>query len=490
MIDSAKNRADMRIIVVGAGMSGLLAGIELQKAGYTNFVIYEKADKVAGTWRENRYPGLTCDIPSHAYTYSFAPNPDWTQRYPPGPEIFAYFARVTEEFGLNERIVFNKEVTSAVFEDGGWTVGTADGASERADAMIVATGILHHPNIPTFEGQDSFKGPIFHSARWDESVELDGKRIGVIGSGSTGVQIVSALADRASKLVHFQRTPQWITPGQNPQFTEEQRAAFRANPQLMIDLHDSPELKEGLRMFTRAVTDVNSPEMAAVEAFTRMNLENNVQDPVLREKLRPNYRAACKRMIISMDYYEKVQLPAVEVVREKIDRFEANGIRTADGEFHELDIIVLATGFKASSFMRPMNVVGRDGVELNKLWDKRPSAYLAVSIPDFPNFFMLNGPSAPFGNLSSIAVAEYQMMLVMKLLEVISSGNARQISVSREAMATYNSELIAATKGTVWASGCSSWYLDPDGVPTIWPYTLERFMEETSEPKLDAFERA
>ena len=282
----------MRIIIVGAGMSGLLAGIELQKAGYTNFAIYEKADKVAGTWRENRYPGLTCDIPSHAYTYSFAPNPDWTQRYPPGPEIFAYFARVAEEFGLNDRIVFNKEVTSAVFEDGRWTVETVDGASEQADAMIVATGILHHPNIPTFEGQDSFKGPIFHSARWDDSVSLDGKRIGVIGSGSTGVQIVSALAERASKVVHFQRTPQWITPGQNPQFSAEERAAFRANPQLMLDLHESPELKEGLRIFTRAVTDVNSPEMAGIEAYTRMNLESNVQDPVLREKLRPNYRAA------------------------------------------------------------------------------------------------------------------------------------------------------------------------------------------------------
>jgi cation diffusion facilitator CzcD-associated flavoprotein CzcO len=487
-MSNTKSRADMRIIIVGAGMSGLLAGIELKKAGYDNFVIYEKAAKVAGTWRENRYPGLTCDIPSHAYTYSFAPNPDWTQRYPPGPEIFSYFARVTEEFGLNDKIVFNKEVTSAVFEDGAWTVGTADGTSERADAMIVATGILHHPNEPEFEGRENFKGPVFHSARWDESVALDGKRIGVIGSGSTGVQIVSALAERASKLTHFQRTPQWITPGQNPQFTEEQRAAFRADPQLMIDLHDSPELKEGLKMFTKAVTDVNSPEMAAVEAHTRANLENNVQDPELREKLRPNYRAACKRMIISVDYYQKVQLPSVEVVREKIDRIEANGIRTADDVLHELDIIVLATGFKASAFMRPMNVVGRGGIELNKLWDKRPSAYLAVSIPDFPNLFMLNGPSAPFGNLSSIAVAEYQMNLVMKLLELVGTGKAREVSVSRDAMAAYNQELIAATKGTVWASGCSSWYLDPDGVPTIWPYTLERFETETSSPDLDKFE--
>lgn len=487
MTENSK-RSDMRIIIVGAGMSGLLAGIELKKAGYNNFVLYEKADKVAGTWRENRYPGLTCDIPSHIYTYSFAPNPDWTQRYPPGPEIFAYFARIAEEFGLTDKIVFNKEVTSAVFAEGGWTVGTADGGAEHADALIIATGILHHPNTPEFPGMQDFQGPMFHSARWDETVPLDGSKIGVIGSGSTGVQIVSALAERAAKLVHFQRTPQWITPGQNPQFSEAERAAFRTDPQLMHEAHESPEFKAGLAMFTRAVTDVNSPEMAMIEAYTLANLENSVQDPGLREKLRPNYRAACKRMIISMDYYEKVQLPAVEVVREKIERFEAAGIRTADGVLHELDIIVLATGFKAAAFMRPMNVVGRGGVELNKLWERRPSAYLAVSIPDFPNLFMLNGPSAPFGNLSSIAVAEYQMNLVMSLLNLVATGKARQISVSRDAMAEYNQKLIAASKGTVWASGCSSWYLDPDGIPTIWPYSLDQFVEATSSPRLEDFE--
>ena len=488
MTANARQTVDMRIIIVGAGMSGLLAGIELKRAGHDDFVIYEKADAVGGTWRENRYPGLTCDIPSHAYTYSFAPNPDWTRRYPPGPEIFSYFERVANEFGLADRIVFGKEVTSAVFEDGGWTVGTSDGATERADAMIVATGILHHPSEPEIAGKDSFGRAMFHSARWDHDVALDGRRIGVIGSGSTGVQIVSALAERAAHLVHFNRTPQWISPTENPEFTAEQRATFRADPQLMHAAHDSPELQQGIQTFTRAVTDVNSPELAGIEAYTLANLENSVKDPALREKLRPNYRAACKRMIMSPDYYQKVQLQTVEVVRDVIDRIEENGIRTADGVLHELDVIVFATGFKASAFMRPMNVVGRGGVELNRLWERRPSAYLAVSIPDFPNFFMLNGPSAPFGNLSSIAVAEYQMTLVAQLLDLVRTGSARQVSVSPEAMAAYNQHLIAATKGTVWASGCSSWYLDPDGVPTIWPYSLERFIEATATPKLEDFD--
>jgi cation diffusion facilitator CzcD-associated flavoprotein CzcO len=488
MTTSATPHRDLRIIIVGAGMSGLLAGIELKKRGFEDFVIYEKAAAVGGTWRENRYPGLTCDIPSHAYTYSFAPNPDWSRRYPPGPEIFAYFERVADEFGLDTHIHFDKEVTSAVFEDGGWTVGTSDGESARADAMIVATGILHHPFVPEFAGMADFAGAMFHSARWDDAVALEGKRIAVIGSGSTGVQIVSALAEQAETLFHFQRTPQWITPTQNPAFTDEDRAAFRADPSLLHALHDAPELQQGLRMFTRAVTDIDSPELAMIEAYTLANLENSVADPILREKLRPDYRAACKRMIMSPDYYQKVQLPSVEVVRTPIERFEPTGIRTTDGELHEIDVVVLATGFQAANFMRPMNVVSRTGTSLNALWGRRPSAYLAVSIPDFPNFFMLNGPSAPFGNLSSIAVAEYQMALVMRLLDMLGSGEARQISVSQQAMEDYNRELIEASKSTVWASGCNSWYLDPDGVPTIWPYSLDRFIEETATPKLDRFE--
>jgi cation diffusion facilitator CzcD-associated flavoprotein CzcO len=332
---------------------------------------------------------------------------------------------------------------------------------------------------------DSFAGTMFHSARWDNDVLLDGKRIGVIGSGSTGVQIVSALAPRASALTHFQRTPQWISPAENPPYTKEQRAAFRATPQLMHALHDDTS---ALHNFTRAVTDVTSDEFGAFETFIRDHFEQSIKDPELREKLRPDYRAACKRMIVSTDYFDKIQLPTVNVVREKIAKLERTGIRTADDVLHEFDVIVFATGFKTSNFMRPMNVVGRDGMELNTLWERRPSAYLAVSIPGFPNLFMLNGPSAPFGNLSSIAVAEYQMSLVMKLIDVLRSGRARQVSVSREAMATYNENLKAATRGTVWASGCASWYLDADGIPMIWPYSIDRFIEETAAPRLEHFE--
>ena len=482
------DRSDMRIVIIGAGMAGLLAAIRLKAEGYANFVIYEKADRIGGTWRDNRYPGLTCDIPSHAYTYSFAPNPEWSQRYPPGAEIFDYFANIVQTYGLAGDIQCNHEVVSSLYENGAWTLTTAAGATETAEVVIVATGVLHHPKYPDIEGLGRFEGAMFHSARWDGSVPLDGRRVGVIGSGSTGVQIVSALAGRVARLTHFQRTPQWVIRTENPSFTEAERAAFRSDAELIRQLHHTPEFQEGLRFFSRAVTDANSPEMAAFEAVALQHLETSIRDPVLKEKLRPSYRAACKRMIMSPDYFEKVQDPSVEVVTDRIAAVEAQGVRTEDGVLRELDVLVLATGFHADQFMRPMNVVGRGGAELNARWARRPSAYLALSIPDFPNLFLLNGPSAPFGNFSAIDVAERQMAYILKLLQPLREGRCREVSVSPEAMATYDQEVIAATKGTIWSSGCKSWYLDADGVPTIWPWTYDAFVERTAEPRFEAFD--
>ena len=479
---------ELRIIVVGAGMAGILAGIRLKQSGYRDFSILEKADTLAGTWRDNRYPGLTCDIPSHSYTYSFEPNPDWSRTYPPGAEIFDYFAGVADRYGVAEHIRFGKEVAKSVFEDGGWTITTKDGAVERADVLILATGVLHHPRYPDIAGLDTFAGDMFHSARWDASVELDGRRVGVVGSGSTGVQIVAALAGRASQLTHFQRTPQWILKSTNNAFTDEQRAAFRADRALIAALHDAPEYQQGLAFFTRAVTNAESPEMAAVEANCLANLDTNVKEPALREKLRPDYRAACKRLINSPDYYEKVQLPGVEVVTNRIACVEPDGVRTADGTLHPLDVLVLATGFKADAFMRPMHVTGRDGADLDRLWERRPSAFLAVSVPDFPNMFMLNGPSAPFGNFSAIATAEAQMELVLKLVAKLRDGEARELSVRPETMAAYNAELKEAVKSTIWTSGCDSWYLDKDGVPTIWPYSFDEFTRRTENPDTRDFD--
>ena len=479
---------DLRILVIGAGMAGILAGIKLREAGFHNVAIYEKADRIGGTWRENTYPGLTCDVPSHAYTYSFEPNPDWSLHLPPGAEIQAYFEAVTRKYGVDRLIRFQTEIVSCEHRQGRWQIRTSDGTADQADIVIAATGVLHHPNTPNLPGLGSFAGACFHSARWDHSVPLDGQRIGIIGNGSTGVQIVSALAGRAGKLSQFQRTAQWIMPVENKPFTEAEKAAFRADAALLKHMQNEPGYLAGVEMFNDAIVNIDSPQMAQLEAVVLQNLEQSVKDPVLREKLRPTYRAACKRLIYSPDYYQAIQHPNAELVTEAIERIEPKGVRTKDGRLHELDLLVLATGFRADQFMRPMNIVGRNGVSLNDVWAKRPTAYMAISIPDFPNLFMLNGPTGPVGNFSLIEIAEAQWTYIAQLIDRVADGRSREISASAGAMADYESARIAAAKTTVFGSGCRSWYLDGEGVPATWPWSRRRFFEEMTAPKLEAFD--
>jgi cation diffusion facilitator CzcD-associated flavoprotein CzcO len=483
-------RRPLRFVVIGAGMAGILAAIRLKEAGLGDVTVYEKAAKVGGTWRENTYPGLTCDVPSHAYTYSFAPNADWTRHLPPGGEIFDYFEDVTRRHGIMDLIRFNQEIVRCEFGAGRWELETKAGDIDHADFVIAATGVLHHPSYPAIEGLDSFRGTLFHSARWDHSVPLDGRRIGIVGNGSTGVQIVSALAGRAGKLKHFQRTAQWIQKVNNDFFTEEQKAAFRADPELLRYMQNEPNYLAAVKNFTDAVVDAESAGIKAIEAGCLRNLEESVRDPVLREKLRPNYRAVCKRLVSSPDYYEAIQHPNAELVTERILRVEPDGVRTDDGRLHDLDLLVLATGFKADRFMRPMNVVGRGGVRLNDIWSLRPTAYLAISLPDFPNLFMLNGPTGPVGNFSLIDIAERQMNYVLQLIALVDAGECSAVSVTPSAMADYEIRRIKAAKNTVWASGCRSWYLDAEGIPASWPWTYDAFAEAMSKPDRAAYDLA
>ncbi|HAN26447.1 MAG TPA: NAD(P)/FAD-dependent oxidoreductase, partial [Haliea salexigens] len=252
-----------RIVILGAGMAGILAGIRLQDLGYQNITLYEKADRVGGTWRENTYPGLTCDVPSHFYTYSFERNPDWTRHLPPGPEIQAYFERTARKYGINELTRFGEECNDASYRDGRWQLQFVSGHTDVADILIAATGVLHQPNYPEIPGAESFQGALFHSARWDHSVGLEGKRIGVIGNGSTGVQIVSALAGKAALLEHYQRTPQWIMPVENGRFSEEERAAFR-DPEVLAKAMNVDEYMAAVEAYTQSITDIESEASQAM----------------------------------------------------------------------------------------------------------------------------------------------------------------------------------------------------------------------------------
>jgi len=478
----------LRVAIVGGGMAGILAAVKLRESGIDDFVLYEKAPRLGGTWRDNTYPGVACDVPSHLYSYSFAPNPDFSHQFAPGAEIEAYFESVARRRGVYDHARFGEEVSRCVHCASGWEIETATGTRDRADVVLLATGVLHHPRYPELEGLERFAGAAFHSARWDHAVCLDGRRVGVIGTGSTAVQIVSALVPRASELVLFQRTAQWILPQDNPEYGESDRAAFRAQPELVRHIRDKQAqmFTEG---FSNAVIDADSPQMRQIEEVCRKHLDESIVDPELRERLRPSYRAACKRLVISGDFYRAIQQPSARLVTASIAGVEPEGVRTRDGALHALDVLVFATGFRADRFMRPMHVLGRGGVSLDALWSERPEAYLSVALPGFPNLFMLNGPSSPVGNFSLIEAAEVQLAYIMQLVEQLRAGHCRELSPSADACRSFNAERCAAARRTIWSTGCSSWYLDDRGIPTAWPWSFQHFRERLRAPDLEAFER-
>ena len=466
-------------------MAGLLSAIRLREEGIDDFTVYEKADNVGGTWRENTYPGLSCDVPSHLYSYSFAPNPQWTHRYSPGPEIQAYFERVADEYDLMDRIEFGQEIRSLRWIDDQWHLETAAGIHDVVDVVIAATGVLHHPNIPEFEGIETFEGATFHSARWDHDVPLDGKRVGVVGTGSTAVQITAALADRCEHFSLFQRTAQWVLAAENPTYTDEEQSRFEERPELLRRMRAEMS-RRFTDMFSSAVVDAESPFMAEIQRLCEENLDT-VEDPELRERLRPDYRAACKRLVVSDGFYDAITHPNAELVTSAIERVEPTGVRTADGVLHELDVLVLATGFRADRFLRPIDVTGIDGVSLDDLWRDRPSAYQSISVPGLPNLFMLNGPNAPVGNFSLIEIAELQFAYILQLIEPIRRGEKRAVHPTVEALDRFNEERTEQAGRTVWATGCRSWYLDDRGVPSAWPWPFDRFREVMAEPVWDDY---
>jgi cation diffusion facilitator CzcD-associated flavoprotein CzcO len=473
-------------------MSGIAAVIKLRKAGYGDLTVFEKADRVGGTWRENTYPGLSCDIPSRWYSFRFALNPEWTHRFSYGPEIQAYMEKVARDFDVESVIRFGTPVKSldyVVQTRGGapkWRLVTADGETLFYDIVISATGILHQPVMPDIAGIERFEGASFHSARWDHSTKLAGKRVGVIGTGSTAAQIIGDITSRVGQMVVFQRTPQWMVPLPQAEYSTGLKRLLRLFPFLQWIPYFF-YFFVGLRTFG-AATVGDKKMLARIGRACQDNLKQNVADPVLRTKLTPDYQAACKRLILCSSFYPAISSQNAVLVTEKIQEINAKGVRTVDGEFYELDVLILATGFDPSAFILPTKVTGEKGLDLEKFWHRAPRAHRAVAMPGFPNFWMLEGPTGPVGNLSLITISEHQIEYVIQMLDKMKRDGHVAISAREESYLAYNEAMREALPKTVWMSGgCTSWYMDDSGLPNLYPWAPERYLKSMRNPKFDEF---
>ena len=476
-------RTEPRVVIIGAGISGILLGVKLRERGWLNFTILEKAGTLGGTWRDNRYPGVACDVPAHLYAYSFAPNPAWRSRYAKGPDIWKYYHGVARRHGVLPHIQYGKEVVGAEFDGAGWRVETSDGSIHEADIVIAASGRLHHPVMPDIPGVDSFAGPKFHTSRWDASVKLAGKRLGLIGTGSTATQAVAALADQVAQLKLFQRTPQWVFPVQDTPVPWWKRVAYRLSPAYARKYYQTLQAQTEAR--GRAATGDRDARAArdqqCVDALA------TVRDPALRAKLTPNYEVGCKRLVMSGTFYQAVQKPSVDVVTDGIDHIEPKGVVTKDGRLHELDVLVFATGFDAHAYLRPMRLVGEGGVTLDEVWRDLPLTYRSIAIPNMPNFFLINGPYSPGGSASVVGIVEVQVDYVLKLMEHIVRDKV--LLVPREgASLAWLEDARERARNSVWGTGgCQSWYLDKTGTPSIDPSTLSELKAQLAQPRLEDF---
>ena len=466
------------VAIVGTGFAGIAMGLRLLEAGRRDFVILERADGIGGTWRDNHYPGAACDVPSHLYSLASEPNPEWSRAYASQEEILAYLERCVRQRGLTPHVRLRSGVAAAAYDEQAahWRLTLDDGRTLLAQHLVAGCGGLSRPSVPGLPGLARFRGATFHSARWDHRVPLDGRRVAVVGTGASAIQIVPALAPRVQSLAVYQRTPPWILPKDDRAFTALERAVFRRAPAVQ-------RLARALvyaRLERRALAFIGYPRLMALgERWARAHLRRSVPDPALRAKLTPRYTMGCKRVLLSNDYYPAVSQPHVEVVTSPITSVTEDGIASEDG-VRPFDAIVLATGFQAAEAGPPFPVRGRGGVSLEDTWRDGPEAYLGTTVHGFPNLYFIVGPNTGLGNNSMVFMIESQVAYIHSALEYLERRGLAACEVQASAQASFNDELARRFPGTVWASGCSSWYQTRTGRnTTLWPGTTLEFRYRT-----------
>ncbi len=465
---------DPAILIVGTGFAGIGMAIRLKQAGFHDFVLLERADNVGGTWRDNHYPGAACDIESPLYSFSFEPYPSWTRMFAPQAEILRYLVHCVDKYGLRPHLRLRTEVTAAHFDEAAaaWNVSTADGQSLRARVVISCCGGLSRPAEPDIAGLGQFQGTLFHSARWNHDYDLHGKTVAVIGTGASAVQLVPQIAPQVGRLHLYQRNPPWILPKRDRDIPPHEREWLRRLP----FLQQLTRLRQYLLHELSAIGFVYDPRILKLaEGLVHRYLKASVADPELRKKLTPSYAMGCKRILISNDYYPAVQRTNVELVTAAIREVRAHGIVTQDGQERAVDTIVLATGFQAAEAVAPFAVHGRRGSELGEVWDRGAEAYLGTAITGFPNLFLIVGPNTGLGHNSMVYMIESQIAYILDGMLLMRRRGLQQVEVRPEVQTRYNQALHARFPGTVWSSGCTSWYRTRSGKnTTLWPgFTFE-----------------
>jgi len=466
----------LSVVIVGAGFGGLAAAIELQRHGFVDVTVLERASGIGGTWRYNDYPGCACDVPSHLYSFSFAQRRHWSRICSPQAEILRYLEEVAGDEGVLGRVRLGVEVVSCCWDDESreWTVSSADGRFWRADAVVIATGQLHRPAIPRIDGVDAFAGEIFHSARWNHDYDLAGKRVAVIGTGASAVQFVPEVAKQAGRLYVFQRTGNWFLPRRNRAYPRFVRALIRYVPGVQaLRRRFIYYYAETLTMMIRNPRTVGQIGRLRSALFMRWQL----RDPIVRRKAWPRYTFGCKRVLFSSHYLPALQRPNVELVTEPIARLSDRAVVTADGVAREVDCVIWGTGFRTTEFMFPMEIVGAGGRTLREEWGGGAHAHLGVCVPGFPSLFLMYGPNTNTSGGSIVFYEEAQAAYIRQALSALRSRRAGAIAVRREVEAASDREVQAGFTGTAWTQ-CDSWYRDQSGrIVANWPGYMTQYAE-------------
>ncbi|MGI5482310.1 flavin-containing monooxygenase [Streptomyces lavendofoliae] len=482
----------VRVAVIGSGFGGLGAAVRLRREGITDFVVLERADSVGGTWRDNSYPGCACDVPSHLYSFSFAPNPDWPRTFSGQRHIRAYLERVADTFRLRPHIRLGHEVLMMRWDNDElrWEIETSRGTL-TADVVVSATGPLSDPKIPDVPGLASFEeagGKVFHSARWDHDYDLTGKRVAMIGTGASAIQIVPAIQPKAGRLTLFQRTPPWVMPRMDRAISGVERWLHRQVP---LTGTARRGLLWGIRELQVSAFTKRPNELRLVESIAKANMARAIKDPALRAKLTPSYRIGCKRILLSSEYYPALAKPNVDVVASGLAEVRGSTVVAADGTETEVDAIIFGTGFRVTDMPIAERVVGADGITLAEAWKDGMESLRGATAAGFPNWMTIIGPNTGLGNSSMILMIESQLNYMADYLRQLDGlGDRAALAARPSAVAAWNRRVQARMERTVWkAGGCDSWYLDANGRnTTLWPGTTSEFRRATKAVDLSEYE--